>query len=86
MPEIPKIPTVNPVLPLKAKEGWGQVVSAGTLSASKKWHYFRDGRSLCGRWVRFSNNGLEQGMDNSPDNCAECRRRLLKEQENMRAR
>lgn len=30
------------------KEGWGSVVNAASA------HYFRDGRSLCGRWMAFS--------------------------------
>lgn len=62
----------------ESKEGWGTVVSAGTLMPSKKWHYFKDHRSLCGKWMRFSDNDLEQGNDNSVDNCAECKRRLAK--------
>ncbi len=62
----------------KPKEGWGPVVNAATMMPSKKWHYFKDHRALCGRYMRFSDSDLEQGNDNSPDNCAECRRRLLK--------
>lgn len=60
----------------KPKEGWNWLIN------SPKWHYFKsDGVSLCGRWIMFSNT-FEQGNDNSPDNCAACRKKLqkLKEQ------
>jgi hypothetical protein len=51
-------------------EGWSPTTS--------KWHYFGpDGRSLCGKWG-FNRMPREQGDDDSPDNCAECRRRLIK--------
>ncbi len=43
-----------------------------------KWHYFTtDGRSLCLRWG-FNTAPRDQGNDDSPSNCAECRRRLAK--------
>jgi len=51
-------------------EGWGWLIN------SRKWHYFVGGRSLCGRWLAPWLKELEQGNDNSPDNCAECKRRL----------
>lgn len=54
------------------KEGWKHLLNA------RNWHYFRDGRSLCGRWGTFSDEGLELGNDNSPDNCKKCREKLLK--------
>ena len=58
------------------KEGWTWLYN------SKKWHYFRDGRSLCGKWGRFgSPDTLEQGKDDSPDNCAVCRKKLAKEKQ-----
>ena len=52
--------------------GWGSLLTA------TKWHYFTvDGRSLCGRWfARLPAFELEQGNDDSPDNCAACRQRL----------
>lgn len=46
-------------------EGWGW------LTNSPKWHYFQDGRSLCGRWFTFSKN-FEDGNETSPDNCKSC--------------
>ncbi|MFA5559935.1 MAG: hypothetical protein WDA59_10885 [Methanofastidiosum sp.] len=55
------------------KEGWTW------LSNSPKWHYFRNGQSLCGKWGLLGNHELEQGKNNSPDNCAICRKKLEKE-------
>jgi hypothetical protein len=55
------------------KEGWGYLQNVG----SNKWHYFKDdGRSLCGRFMNLSSR-LEQGNDESPDNCAACRKKRL---------
>lgn len=53
-------------------EGWTW------LSNSRKWHYFVDGRSLCKKFMLFSTSGLEQGKDDSPDNCMACRKALEK--------
>lgn len=52
-------------------EGWGKP------GLARKWHYFVKARSLCGGWIFWSHN-LEQGNDNSPDNCAACKRKLAK--------
>lgn len=52
-------------------EGWKWIIE------SRKWHYFRNGRSLCGRWATLSNAGFETGNDDSPDNCAECKRKIM---------
>ena len=55
-------------------EGWNW------LSNSRKWHYFRDGRSLCQQYMLLGSNADAQtGNDMSPDNCAACRRVLLRE-------
>jgi hypothetical protein len=52
-------------------EGWGWP------PISRKAHYIEpDGRSLCGKIGFAFDLPLEQGNDGSPDNCAECRRRL----------
>lgn len=56
-------------------EGWGWPL------LSRKAHYFaEDGSlgktSLCRKWLY--GGVLEQGDDDSPDNCTECRRRLEK--------
>lgn len=57
----------------KKPEGWSW------LFGTRKWHYFTaDGRSLCGKWLKLlmTASSLEQGCDDSPDNCAACRRKL----------
>jgi len=58
-------------------EGWTW------LSNSRKWHYFVNGQSLCRKWTLWGwkSHDYELGNDNSPDNCAECRRRLKKRHE-----
>lgn len=53
-------------------EGWKP------LSNAKLWHYFRDGKSLCGKWMTLSMRDVEQGNDNSPDNCKACKDKLAK--------
>jgi len=52
----------------KMSEGWGWPGN------SKKAHYFVNGRSLCGSWIYFGE--LEQGKDDSSDNCPRCKKRL----------
>lgn len=49
------------------REGWGHPVS------TRKFHYFRDSRSLCGRWM-FTGD-LEPDGPKGPDDCAACRRK-----------
>lgn len=57
----------------QTNEGWGK------SPVSRKWHFFAaDGRSLCGK-IGFYFGPKEPGQDDSPDNCAECRKRLKKE-------
>ena len=57
----------------KPEEGWTWLINA------TRWHYFRGGRSLCGRWGLFGSAKLEPDNHDSTDNCAECRRRIKKE-------
>jgi len=59
----------------KMNEGWTWLIN------SRKWHYFRDSRSLCGKFALFDpmSGDLERGNDDSPDNCAACKRKLEKE-------
>ncbi len=52
-------------------EGWA---IPGT---SNKAHYFVDTVSLCRKWG-FYTGPLEQGNDDSPDNCAACKKKLAK--------
>jgi hypothetical protein len=58
----------------KLTEGWTYLIN------SPKWHYFRHGLSLCGRWAHFGSD-YEQGNDTSPDNCIACRKKLAREVE-----
>ncbi len=51
-------------------------LTVGWSDTGRKWHYFDEGgRSLCGKWG-FNRMPRQQGTNDSPDNCAECRRRL----------
>jgi len=61
----------------KEKGGWGWPVN------SRKAHYFVNGRALCGRWLFFG--PLEQGNDDNPDNCAECKKRLKRRHRKLSA-
>jgi hypothetical protein len=45
---------------------------------TRKWHCFRNKRSLCRNFGLFGTEKLEQGNDNSSDNCAECKRKKVK--------
>ena len=65
---------INPnKLPPDKNEGWG------ACHNTSKWHYFdTEGRSLCRRFMLFGQQDLQQGNDDSPDNCKECVRRLEK--------
>jgi hypothetical protein len=53
-------------------EGWGWLYNA------RYYHYFIDGRSICGKWLGLGLGELEKGNDNSPDNCKTCIKRLAK--------
>lgn len=63
---------LNPPDPPPLPRGWGPIVG-------RRSHYFRQGeeRSLCGR-IGFYFGGRDDGLHDSPDNCAECRRRRLR--------
>lgn len=66
-PELEK----KPIDPRAIPEGWNWLYN------TPKWHYFVDGTSLCKRWLLFSiPEKMEQGNDNSPDNCKLCRKKL----------
>lgn len=56
---------------MKKKEGWTWLVN------SRKWHYFVDGKALCGKFMLLHVGDLETGKDNSPDNCTGCKRKLV---------
>ena len=55
-------------------EGWGWI------HQSPKWHYFVDDRSLCGQWLGLGLGELQQGNDDSLNNCKACKRKLKKRQ------
>lgn len=63
----------------KNKEGWTWLQNA------KKWHYFVDGESLCGRYMLLAIPDLQQGNDDSPDNCVTCRRKLKERKQRQAA-
>ncbi|TVM03001.1 MAG: hypothetical protein CV087_07590 [Candidatus Brocadia sp. WS118] len=72
--EKPQTNTPEPaaqVQTLVRQEGWTWLIN------SRKWHYFREGRSLCGKFLLLDDSDLELGNDSSPDNCAACRKKLL---------
>lgn len=64
----PDVPVIKP------DEGWVWFLN------SRKAHYIVESRALCGRWL-YLGREHEQGKDDSPDNCVECRRKLLKRRE-----
>jgi len=65
------------------KEGW-----AMPSERSKKFHFFRDGKSLCGKWATWLGSlepdsgfpGINYGLDpGSEADCAACGRKRIKE-------
>lgn len=62
-------------------EGWTW------LHNSRKWHYFRDNRSLCGKYMLLKrpSEGYEGDVE-SLDNCAVCARKRAKERKTMEAK
>jgi len=56
------------------KEGWAYVHYL--YGVTRKAHYIKDNRSLCGRYIWLGD--VEEGKDDSPDNCASCKRKLKK--------
>jgi hypothetical protein len=60
---------------LKQKEGWAILLN------SRKWHYFKNVRSLCGNWLFLVSSSyvfVNDGNDDSPDNCKICQKKLAK--------
>jgi len=62
---------------MSQNEGWG-------FYLSRKWHYFVNGTSLC-RKIGFFRGELEQGNDDSPDNCTSCKKALKRLRERRQA-
>jgi len=59
-----------------AEEGWTWIVG------TPKWHYIREGMSLCNKWMMFQKptEGFETGNHDSKDNCKMCARIIKKEE------
>jgi hypothetical protein len=59
-----------------ATQGWTWTHGA------RKWHYYRERRAICGGMLIFvhPSEGYELGNNDSKDNCAACKRKLLAEQ------
>jgi hypothetical protein len=57
----------------KAPEGWKVLLN------SKKDHYFREGRSLCGRWATFGNEFDPHTGAFAKNDCAGCVKKLQAE-------
>lgn len=59
---------------MSSDEGWTWIHN------SKKWHYFRNKKSLCNKYMLFyaPTDGYEGDID-SPDNCAVCARKRARE-------
>lgn len=54
----------------KLMVGWWKPAS------SRSWHFFgADARSFCGKWMHMGAE-LQTGNDDSPDNCAACKKKL----------
>ena len=54
------------------REGWAQPVN------SRKFHYFRERQSLCGKWMFFGQN-LDDDKTEWGGECSVCRKKLNKE-------
>lgn len=62
-------------------EGWKYLIG------TPKWHYFRNGRSLCGGWICFTNSGFDEDEKlNSSSNCKRCTAIRRKELEKENAK
>ena len=62
------------------KQGW-KFLLAVNGGWSRKAHFFKDGQSLCGSHLAFSDEGLEDSNHKSPDNCKACSKKRDKLEE-----
>ena len=51
------------------EEGWVSLLN------SPKWHYIRDGMSLCRKWVYFGKEFSDCDAPNTPTDCKTCRKK-----------
>lgn len=59
----------------KAKEGWWMT------KKTPRYHYFRDGRSLCGFKLNVKATLSPDGWADDPNDCRICRKKLRAEQD-----
>lgn len=64
---------IGEIMPENFNEGWTWLVGF------TKWHYFRNGRSLCGSYTHSGSIARRQENDDVSDECGSCRRSLLSE-------
>lgn len=58
------------------EQGWG---NPDPLNSRSKFHYFgKDGRALCGKWLRFLTPIDSDDNDDHKDNCAGCKKKIAK--------
>jgi len=65
------------------KEGWGKILNLESQRMTSKYHYFREGMALCGKYMLEGGDGfLEDTHHYSDKNCKICvinRVKLLKD-------
>lgn len=74
--KLAEIAAANKPAPADPKtEGWTWHIGG------RKWHYYRGLKSVCDGMMMFSHpaEGYKLGNNDSPDNCAACRRIILNE-------
>ena len=51
--------------------GWAKIVNLETQRMTGKYHYFKDGSSLCGKYIIYSTSMFELNI-NSQSGCKKC--------------
>ena len=55
------------------KEGWGKIVNLETQRTTSKYHYFREGMALCGKYMLEGGDGfLEENFTPLRNKCIKC--------------
>lgn len=57
---------------MSSQQGWG------LNGITRKVHYYKDRRSLCGKYGSIGVIDLEDDKDDHPENCADCKKRVKK--------